>query len=95
MTLDGPGTIQRIYSISAYAVGTVTAFSIEIHKNDGTTRIVRIGGQVGGAATGPMGPYVWDFTAPINCAVNDNAKVTLTATGASAVTINVNYKLSN
>lgn len=68
-------------------------FTLSVTKNDGTTVIAKIGGQVGGAATGPLGPYNWSFTQPINCVMNDNAKIILIATGATSVTINVNYKL--
>lgn len=76
-------------------MGTVTVFTLQVTKNDGTTVIQKIGGQVGGAATGPLGPYNWSFTLPINCVPNDNAKIILTATGATSVTINVNYKLAS
>lgn len=95
LTLIGakPGTMQRISNISYYALGTVTAFSIQVFKNDGSTNVAQIGGQVGGAATGPLGPYNYNFEIPINCAANDNAKIVLTATGATAVGLSANYTL--
>lgn len=83
--------MQRITDITYYALGTVTAFTLQVFKNDGTTNISQIGGQVGGAATGPLGPYGYTFTTPINCSPNDNAKIILTATGASTCSVNANY----
>lgn len=89
----GTGKRQEITDISIYALGTVTAFTLQVFKNDGSTSITKIGGQVGGAATGPLGPYNYAHILPINCVTGDNAKVALTATGASTVTVNVNYRL--
>lgn len=80
--------------MSCYALGTVTAFTLQVFKNDGSTNIAKLGGQVGGAATGPLGPYNYTFTVPITCVTNDAAKVVLTATGATAVGLNVVYKLA-
>lgn len=74
-----------------FTTGTVTAYNVTVFKNDGTTQIAKFGGQVGGAATGPMGPGPYNFQSPINCAVNDNAKVTVTCTGAGATEATVNY----
>lgn len=92
-TLIGAGvnTCQRITDIAVKTVGTVTAYNVSIFKNDASTLICSFGGQVGGAATGPMGPGPYTFTTPVNCAVNDNAKVVVTATGASATELTVNY----
>lgn len=91
LTDAGVNTFQRITDLSIYAIGTVTAYTLEVFKNDGSTSITKIGGQVGGAATGPLGPAPYSFTTPINCAVNDNAKITLTATGATTVGVSANY----
>jgi len=44
----GINTFQRITDITYYALGTVTAFTLQVFKNDGTTNISQIGGQVGG-----------------------------------------------
>ena len=93
----GPNTFQRITDIIVHAAGTVTAYSVLISKNDGSTVIAKFGGQVGAATTGPMGPGPYSFQTPVNCAVNDNAKVTVTATGATAGTVfvTVNYILGS
>ncbi len=95
VTLIGAGVAkcQAIYTISVNVTGTVTAFNIAVFKNDGSTVLCRIGGQVGGAATGPMGPMVWNFDHPIICARGDNAKVVVTATGGAALTVGVGYEL--
>lgn len=69
----------------------MTAFSVKVFKNDGSTLIASMGGQVGGAATGPMGPYPFNLNTPINCVPGDNAKVVVTATGASSTEVTVNY----
>lgn len=90
----GTGKIQRIGAIFIWTVGTVTAFNINVYRNDGTTSTAAIGGQVGGAATGPLGPYVWAFPVPINCYPGENAKVKVTATGASSTELTVNYTLA-
>lgn len=88
------GKKQLITDISVHALGTVTAFTLQVFKNDGTTNITKIGGQVGGAATGPLGPYPFNFNNPVVGVVNDNTKVSLIATGATAVTVNINYELA-
>lgn len=92
-----PGVMQRISDIAIHAAGTVTAFSLIIHKADGSTIQNQFGGQVGGAATGPLGPYVFNFVNPVNLTANDNAILTLTITGATAGTVfaTVNYTLGS
>jgi len=91
-TLVGAGinTCQRITDVLVKTIGTVTAYNISIFKNDGSTLIASIGGQLGGAAV-PPGPMSYSFSTPVNCAVNDNAKVIATCTGASATEVTVNY----
>jgi len=90
----GPGKVQAIYMISLHAAGTISAFSISVFRNDGTTIISKFGGQTLNAAQ-TLGPYVWNFNLPILCIKNDNAKVTITATGATADTVHcsVGYKI--
>lgn len=92
-TLVGAGvnTCQRITDVMVRTLGTVTVYNVSIFKNDGSTLIASWGSQVGGAATGPMGPGPYNLTTPVNCAINDNAKVVVTATGASATEVTVNY----
>lgn len=92
-TLVGAGvnTCQRITDIAVKTTGTVSAYNVSIFKNDGSTLICSFGGQIGGAATGPMGPGPYCFNTPVNCAINDNAKVIVTATGAGSTEVTVNY----
>lgn len=91
ITLTGasPGKIHRITDIMVSAAGTLTAFNVQITKNDGTTVITQIGGQVSSGAY--FGPF--DFNTPVNCAVNDNPKIIFTCTGATGgtIAISANY----
>ena len=95
ITLTGAGvnTGQRITDIFVKALGTITVVDILVTKNDGSTVIAKFGAtsalQAGGG--------VWNFNTPINCAVNDNAKIIVTVTGGTAgsVAIGANYKFFN
>lgn len=78
-----------IDSIWVYALGAVlTVFDVQVFKNDGTTTIARIGGQVTAGALSLQQPIL----GPIACAAADGAKVVLTATGATAVQCTVNAR---
>ncbi len=89
LTGAGPGTVQQIGTISVYAPGTITAFNIEVTKVDATTIAKH------GFSTAYAGPPL-RFDPPISCYPNDNAKVVITATGATAsnVACTVTYKLA-
>lgn len=97
ITLTGAanGKIQHIKTICLSTAGTVTAFNIQVTKNDGTTIITQFGGLP--AAVNPsVSSDVWNFELPIVCVVNDNAKVIATVTGATgaSVAISANYFLA-
>jgi hypothetical protein len=91
ITLPAPGA-QRVWiidSILTFALGTLTVIDVEVFKNDGTTKIARIGGQVNAADVNVSG----GIPGPIVTASNDAPKVVWTATGATAVELTVNAHL--
>lgn len=90
----GAGKHQAIHMISLHMLGTISAFTITIFQNDGSTVITKLGGQTLNAAQ-TLVPLVWNFNSPIICPKGDNAKITITATGATADSIHlgVGYEL--
>ena len=96
ITLSGarPGIAQRISSVAikCLTATAITVVDVTVTKNDTSTVIAKWGAT----SAMPLGGAVWSFTTPINCAVNDNAVITFTLTGASAasVAVQANWTLS-
>lgn len=91
VTLPAPGA-QRAWiidSILSYALGTLTALDVEVLKNDGTTKIARVGGQVSATDL----PATGAILGPIVTASNDAPKIVFTATGATQVELSINAHL--
>ena len=87
ITLPSPGA-QRAWiidSILLYTLTAVTVWDVEVLKNDGTTKIARVGQT--GATLYP------NILGPIQTATNDAAKIVFTTTGATAVELTVNAHL--
>jgi hypothetical protein len=92
ITLTGAGvnTGQRITDILIKCLGTITVVDVLVTKNDGSTILAKFGAT----SALPVGGGVYSFSSPINCVVNDNAKITVTVTGGTAgsLAITANYK---
>lgn len=86
------GLAWVIDSIWVYALGTVTAFDVNVTTNAGLT-IGRIGGQVGGATNGSLPLHV-PILGPICCSKGDATKIAVTATGASNMQVTANVHLA-
>jgi hypothetical protein len=93
VTLPTPAADHQwvIDNISGYALGTPTALKWEVYKNDGSTLIARVGGDI----TTGGGQMFAGVLGPICTTSGDGPKVFLTATGATAVAVNVNAHLEN
>jgi hypothetical protein len=72
-----------------YALGTVTAFKVEI-TDSGATTLAQYGGQIGGATNGSLPAHI-AIAGPIVCVKSDQPQVVVTATGATSTSGTVNY----
>ena len=89
LDLPSPGAGQRhkIESIWLYALGTITAFYIEVQLAAGTA-FAKVGGQVNAAAL----PFHLPIGGPVICASENATKIVVVVTGATSVQVTVNLK---
>jgi hypothetical protein len=88
MDLPAPpsaGLAWVIDQILCYALGTVTAFNVDV-QSAAAASYCKVGGQVGGVTLGALDPFK-SIAGPIPGLANNQTKIILTATGATAVQV--------